>query len=255
MEEINKLNDSDTSNEYQFNDEQYGDNQHDRLKHLSGTLSSIATFGHGKSKRFLIPIGLVLSIYIIYQLLGWFSSKKETEMAQVVPSEQTASSEPVKQAPPPASTVNLPQPTAPTANDDIYQQLSSISKQEEDNRNQFAKINNELGNQQAGLNNLNNSVAALNTSVEMLKKSIDNMVAKANKAKIKKVKKIAPPKIVYHIKAMVPGRAWLEDYMGKTITVRVGDTINGGTIEMISPGQGMIATSSGEIIQYGSNDI
>jgi intracellular multiplication protein IcmG len=60
---------------------------------------------------------------------------------------------------------------------------------------------------------------------------------------------------IYHVRAIVPNRAWLESDDGNTVTVKVGDRIYGyGKVELISPKQGMVVTSSGAIIQYGEND-
>jgi intracellular multiplication protein IcmG len=64
-----------------------------------------------------------------------------------------------------------------------------------------------------------------------------------------------PQRPIYHIKAIVPGRAWLETGSGRTTTVRVGNKLSGyGTVTYISARDGLVILSSGEVIQYGIND-
>lgn len=56
----------------------------------------------------------------------------------------------------------------------------------------------------------------------------------------------------YHVEAVVPGRAWLRDHSGTTITVSKGDQIRGyGYVTNIDPENGVVVTSSGIVIRYG----
>jgi hypothetical protein len=48
---------------------------------------------------------------------------------------------------------------------------------------------------------------------------------------------------------------WLESADGKSVTLRVGDSLEGyGTVDVISPRQGMVLMSNGSYFQYGVND-
>lgn len=59
----------------------------------------------------------------------------------------------------------------------------------------------------------------------------------------------------YFIQAIIPGRAWLEDSSGKTITVTYGDAVPGlGKVTKIDPENGIVVTSAGVKIMYGINE-
>lgn len=56
----------------------------------------------------------------------------------------------------------------------------------------------------------------------------------------------------YHVEAVVPGRAWLKDQNGTTITVGKGDQIRGyGYVTYIDSENGLVVTSSGIVVRYG----
>jgi hypothetical protein len=55
----------------------------------------------------------------------------------------------------------------------------------------------------------------------------------------------------YRIKAVISGRAWLEDRNGQNITVKVGDKLpTYGRITEIKPIEGIVNTSSGRVISF-----
>lgn len=59
----------------------------------------------------------------------------------------------------------------------------------------------------------------------------------------------------YFIQAIIPGRAWLQDTEGRTITVTYGDSIPGlGKVTKIDPENGVVVTSAGIKIMYGINE-
>jgi hypothetical protein len=60
---------------------------------------------------------------------------------------------------------------------------------------------------------------------------------------------------VYHLKALIPGRAWLQTREGATATVTLGDRLPGyGIIQTINTDSGIVTTSSGNVIVYGPKD-
>jgi len=60
---------------------------------------------------------------------------------------------------------------------------------------------------------------------------------------------------VYYIQAIIPGRAWLKNEDGQTITVTYGDAIAGlGKVNKIDAENGVVITSSGAKIMYGINE-
>ncbi|MCX7125751.1 MAG: type IV secretion protein IcmG, partial [Gammaproteobacteria bacterium] len=61
--------------------------------------------------------------------------------------------------------------------------------------------------------------------------------------------------MVFHLRAVLPDRAWITSTSGETITVTIGDPIQDyGTVQAIDVQHGIIETSSGRKIEYGSND-
>jgi intracellular multiplication protein IcmG len=58
----------------------------------------------------------------------------------------------------------------------------------------------------------------------------------------------------YFVQAIIPGRAWLEDSQGQTITVANGDEVPGfGQVTNIDPQNGVVLTSSGIKFMYAIN--
>ena len=133
-------------------------------------ISLLAKFNYNKAKRFLLPIGLVFGIYILYQILGWFSHHNEVKNTNALPTvDQIAAI--------PESRVNVgtitPVSNTPVVDDIIAPQVNTLLQQARQERDEFAKINNTLNNQQTVLNNLNTSVTNLSASIEMLTKNGD----------------------------------------------------------------------------------
>lgn len=201
-----------------------------------------------RRRRLLIPIILVVAIIFIYQILSWVSSRKQTEKKVVEPSAAVQTTE---AAPPPPVVSEVATPPAP---DNLTQQVAALNQRVNDDHAQLTKINDTLNAQQIAMSNLNVSIADLAASLEVLKQNVDTVLAKTKAPHKKIVRKSKPQKVVYHIKAIVPGRAWLEDSSGRTISVRVGNRLNNSRVEWISSLQGVVTLSSGEIIQYGAND-
>jgi hypothetical protein len=87
-------------------------------------------------------------------------------------------------------------------------------------------------------------------------------VAKPPQAPVKpivKIKRVVVYRPFYTVRAVVPGRAWLQQkvdqHIVSLITVKVGDFLPGyGRVQMINSRQGKVWTSWGNVINYGSND-
>ena len=55
----------------------------------------------------------------------------------------------------------------------------------------------------------------------------------------------------YYIQAIIPGRAWLINSEGQTLTVRLGSNVPGyGSVQAIDPLQGRVRMSSGKILKF-----
>lgn len=198
-----------------------------------------------KVRRIAIPLFIIIFIFLMYKVLGWYSASKQPAQPKIVKTELVATVKPAVVE----SVVPL--------NNEMTQKITSLMDQVQKNSDELTKIETALSENDAKFSELNSSMINLSGAINALVSKIESINTPKPKAKPKKVRKFrkVAPRALYHVKAIVPGRAWLEDSDGMTITVRTGDRLNGGIIELISPQQGIIATSSGEIIQYGSNDI
>ncbi len=57
---------------------------------------------------------------------------------------------------------------------------------------------------------------------------------------------------LYRVDAVIPGRAWLKNQNGNTVTVSKGDQIRGyGYVTLIDAEEGLVVTSSGIVFRYG----
>lgn len=200
-------------------------------------------------KKMLIPVFFVVAIYMVYSVLSWVSghkadvSSKQQQLAQ-------------QAAAPIVLTNSTPNIDAQLADfsQAVKQQLTDIAQQLSDNRDQIAGLKDAVAKNQADMadmqQSVNKSVESMEQKVTGLQKSM--VVKKKSKAKVKVQKQI----IAYSIRAIVPGRVWIESKDGATLSLRTGDKLEGyGVVELISPRDGLVVTSSGRTIQYGSNDI
>lgn len=223
-----------------------------------------------RARRLFIPIILIVVIIVVYQLLSWYSNRKaqsslnqeavvaqKTVQSMSVPKSSVAQHPVVvdEQSQSHVSTERTSLHVAPT-DMSVQQKLDILALRTESNTGQMGKMKDAIVQNQAGLVNVNRSMNTLTQSVQSLDASVKQLVANQNKAKkVKKVKKEVPPSVIYHVKAIVPGMAWLESSAGQTVTVRVGHSLPGyGVVRLISPKDGMVITSSGAVIQYGVND-
>lgn len=211
-----------------------------------------------KFRRLLIPIGIIVAIIIVYNILNWFSAKRsqtevkqETEIAQ-----KQEATEQIPEQPATTTTAAVaPQPMVQQSS--ISQEdIASINKNNEAIKDQLTNLNQKLEMSQSEILNLSGKMDQLASAVVTIQDELQKAKEEAeNKKKLKAVKPKSVIVPIYHVRAIVPDRAWLESSEGKTVTVRVGNKLEGyGTVELISPKQGMVVTSSGTIIQYGVND-
>lgn len=215
-------------------------------------------------KRVLLPIYLILIIIFIYKFMGWYGNRKQAAQPKTVQQAQTVAppvKQPVVVAPQPVAQTQLVAPPAAPVTENPPQtvnvpnqpdQLSMLVQQTKEEQDELNQMKTTLDTHDANIKNLNDAIAKLTSSVDSMSSKLTKLLKKPKPMKIKK--KVVVPMRSYHVTAILPGRAWLEDNEGKTTTVRVGDMINGGRVQLISQQQGIVGLSTGEIIQYGAND-
>lgn len=202
----------------------------------------------GRLKRFVIAGALILVVFFAYNFFSWYSAQKrdvpDKKQSLAVTQPQIVASD----------NANL---MKNDFNDSARKQLDVLAQEVESNREQLAELSSSLIQSQQSIENLNKNVSALISSLQEIDKKIPPLPSKEIHPAVKKAMKANAAKkkmIVYHVKAIVPDRAWLESQDGDTVSVRVGDPLDGyGSVQAISPRQGIVVTSSA-VIRYGNND-
>lgn len=191
-----------------------------------------------KNKRLLIVI-----VVIIVALIGFkfFEGSDTTQVAVQKPVQQPV--QPV---------VTRPSPL-------VTGELSTLSQRASSNLATMSQLKDQVAQLKASLHASTSAQMQMNQSLNSLVdevKVLDQKVAKATKKPKKHVKKAPPPPpIVYHIKAIISGRAWLVDNHDNSVTVSVGAKVQQyGTVKAINAQKGLVLTSSGKVIGYGAND-
>jgi intracellular multiplication protein IcmG len=198
------------------------------------------------SRRVLIFLGLLIAIAVVYLILT-ITTRKPTETGQiaVVPQKPAVLTQPKPQA----ITVAPSQPEAA-----MTRSLQQLTEQTQNNQQAIAALQTQLQQLQSELSQITNSVTMVTTQIQALAGEVRSLAKERALSQAKQGLR-APKVTLYHLKALVPGRAWLQSPKGHMTTVTIGDRLPGyGIIQMINTEQGIVTTSSGAIIQYGAKD-
>lgn len=208
-----------------------------------------------KYKKFLIPIGLIIAIIFVYKILSWFSGSNQTIQN---PQQQTIT-KPTSQ---PVQNVTVP-PPVPSAtqllmqqNDAMKQKVDAVTEQLQTTQGTVTALNDIINQNKNDLQTLSKTVDTLNASVQTLTQNMQEINAKLTKpAKSKRLVRVRYRRLTYHVKAIVPGRVWLESSDGEEVSLKQGDRLNDyGRVVNINPKDGIVKMSNGKIIKYGLND-
>lgn len=190
--------------------------------------------GNGAKRRKIFTIvATVIVVFLVVKILGHARANKQAEAP--IPAITPA----VKPAP-----EMKPMVTAAPAQDTRF---NSLENKVNELSGAMTGVNQQLQNISAQLQSLASSVAEQQSEIASLRAP--------KKIVVKKIETAPVVTTSYVIQAMIPGRAWLNASDGTTLTVRSGDQLPGfGTVMDIDPSQGMIATSSGRVLTYSSDD-
>ncbi len=171
-------------------------------------------------------------------------------------------------APKVVSQVTTPVVAAPPS------QFSDVSNSDLDTvRDSQKNLENNLNGLNQQINQLNSQINTLTANNQVLQQQLAElqnkqllMINEIEKLVVtKKTSHIAKPyhmpqrgglpphvhHVHYYIQAIIPGRAWLINTQGNTITVKVGSRVpNYGVVDKIDPLQGRVITSSGKILRF-----
>lgn len=247
--------------EYQFDDFDKFDmpnesaaNPAEGVSSVQGAESVVENFAPRKDYRKMAMIGLVVVIilgFVIYGLLGRSTSVKIPKESSVLPQVNSPQPTPMTtqaQNPAQVPAAVIPPPVPMATEKDIDQLTSTVTAQQQN-----------MDQMQNSINTLQESVGTLNATIGDLSQKLSDALSKMPEKRVAPrpiAKPIAaePPRPTYTIRAMVPGRAWLQASDGQTMTVVNGDQVPAyGSVQDIDLNAGQVVLSDGTIIGYNYN--
>lgn len=210
-----------------------------------------------KDYRKIVVLGLIVVLVLGFAVRGLISNfsgvkipKEPSSLPQVsnnmTPTTDTQpTSAPANTMPAAIPVAVAPTPTASQA--DIDQLNNTISTQQQN-----------MDQMQNSINTLQESVTTLNATIndlsQKLTEALNKLPEKSAKPVVKPMTVAQPPRPTYTIRALVPGRAWLQASDGQTITVVNGDQVPAyGTVQDIDLNAGQVVLTDGTIIGYNFN--
>lgn len=201
-----------------------------------------------KNKRLVIGCSAGILLLLAFQIMNHGKKQKVTKPTKVATTEEEV--------------VKL-QPSKPVVdykpvqqNGQLAQSLQSIQNSGVSNNQEIQRLKLELRTLQGQLDEANRTNQQLRDAMGLLLQEVKKINTRLDQ---KNSEKPAPQagraQVTYSIHALVNGRAWIISSDGLSRSVTVGDTIQGyGTVSEIDPNRGIVITSSGKVIRYGTND-
>lgn len=225
----------------------------DIIEKIKNNLHKVIMFG-----------AIVLIVALVYGISSIYSAKKTHEAEQAKVQAQNVDSAEQKMLITSQSTVVTNQPSLPVFSNN-NQKIDTVENEISNNRKEFVKLRDAISDNQeefvklrGAISKTQQDVSNVDQNINQLTMAIQQLLTEVQQLKSKKIlpkKKTVKSLVVYHIRAIVPGRVWLESADGRSITLRVGDNLDGyGKVDAISPRDGIVTMSNGSIIQYGVND-
>ena len=233
--------------EYEFPDKH--SQEFGKTPHSGGTESLTSLL---KNKQVMYAVGGIVGLYV---LLNVFSSDDDEAIVDDVDTavsmedsfdiDSDSSSDPVAiDAGPTMSifdTIDQETEAEDKTNEEIdalKRQIASLNRQNVDFRSQ---------------------VKQLEIKLETLQKTVERAARQISEFSDMQDKQESEEKVEalqdYKIRAVISGRAWIEDKSGNNVTVKVGDNIpTYGRVTKIKPVEGMIETSSGRTISFSHDE-
>ena len=233
--------------EYEFPDKH--SQEFGKTPHSGGTESLTSLL---KNKQVLYAVGGIVGLYV---LLNVFSSDEEEVVDEVEPAQVSMED----------SFDSIDSDVTDDISADTTSTLS-IFDSIDDEANDQDQTNEEidgLKRQIASLNRQNvdfrSQVKQLEIKLDTLQKTVERAARQISEFADLQDKKESEEKVEvlqdYKIRAVISGRAWIEDKSGNNVTVKVGDNIpTYGRVTKIKPVEGMIETSSGRTISFSHDE-
>lgn len=212
------------------------------------------------AKKILIPVFVIVAIYLVYQFIG----PDNTNTSSDVDFAQAQTSNNNNQAATGTTTSGATSSISQNVATSLAQSDLALEGQVDRLKSTQSQLNAQMKTMTDNVKSLSDRYSGMQSQLNDIQSSIkelNNKVTKPAPVVSKAVKRtphryLPPaPRVTYSLKALVPGRAWLQASNGGTVTVKVGDQLQGyGIVTAIEPVQGWVATSSGKYIGYGSDD-
>lgn len=207
---------------------------------MSGGTESLISFI--KNQKAVAVVGGLILLYVI---MSFFTSSDDEEELMVVNNTEPAVEEaaPVLESEPVSLFASIDEMAEETdkASEDMDRlktQIASLNRQNVDLRNRMDKVDGKLD--------------ALTKAIERSSMQLSALAKTQEKDTKKETKEVLQE---YRIRAVISGRAWLEDGAGNNITVKVGDNLpTYGRVTKIRPVEGIVETSSGRTITFSGNE-
>ena len=195
-----------------------------------------------RQKKVLILLGLIIAIIVVYEFVGTTGEQRQPQSALL------------KTTQPKINLTDSQLTSLASQNQELQSSISTLAQQINANKNDITQLESGLSELASSQQQLTNQIANINTGLQRLSLQLEKLAAKP-KTPVKRVVKYIPPSPIFYLRAILPGRAWLQSNQGQLVTVTLGDKLNGyGTITWINPELGAVNTSSGKVIRYGVND-
>lgn len=138
------------------------------------------------------------------------------------------------------------------------QAIADLGRSNADNQQAILQVQQQLQGVASSVAAVSGTQAQVNATLVALTEEVKALSQQVSAAQVKPVRASAPKPmlkpIVFHLKALTPGRAWIMDNEAHSTSVKVGDQLaRYGVINRIDVDQGLVLTSSGLTIRY--NDI
>lgn len=236
--------------------------------------SDIASLPGVLGKKFIVPAIILIVAAGVYMFMNYTTTPpEEGESVAAGPTSIEEKLAPAKPEPPVEQVVIEP-PVVPTPT--IAAEPPPVVPQEdsfEAEQRALAAIREKSSHDQAVINDLQSTINELQATVGDLGKAIITISEKMGKLEsvarkpamkqrkaraTRKAKRVSRPKVppmVYEVKSVVPGRAWIQSSTGEFLSIAVGERLPGyGKVERINPATGVVTLSSGAVIKYGYYD-
>ena len=147
-----------------------------------------------------------------------------------------------------------PKPQVSTGLLDAQNAVKQAQSQVEQNKTAIQELQGQLQDIQNSLSNIQSTQTQLSQTVTSLTDQTAKIAEQLKPvAKAKPVIPVTP--VTYYLRAIIPGRAWIQGSNGDARSVSVGDTIpQYGRVEYIDPDQGTVTGSTGKVIGFNEDD-